>query len=71
MTNLLKGLVVALPLSLASAPAMATCWWGCYPSPPPPTNNVPEIDASAGLLGLAALAAVMLLTHARRRKSNV
>ncbi|NDV02293.1 VPEID-CTERM sorting domain-containing protein [Pseudoroseicyclus tamaricis] len=70
MKNLFKGFVVALPLSLASAPAFATCWWWCSPPPPPPSTNVPEIDASAGLLGLAALGAVMLLVHARRRATS-
>ncbi|WP_373355622.1 VPEID-CTERM sorting domain-containing protein [Pseudoroseicyclus sp. CXY001] len=64
MNKLLTGLV-ALPLTIASAPAFATCYYGCTP----PTTNVPEIDASAGLLGLAAVAAVTLLVHARRRNA--
>ena len=43
------------------------------PKPPghPHAVSVPEIDASAGLLALAAVATVMLFAWERRRRAKV
>ena len=46
-------------------------WWRPRTDPTTPTvANVPEIDASTGLLAVAAIVAVLLLVWERSRRSS-
>lgn len=66
----------ALVITSVGSASAATCtlwrWWNCTrPTEPlPPTASVPEIDASAGLLTIAAVAAVLLIVWERRRRAH-
>ncbi len=69
----------ATAVSLSAAPLYAQGWdWGSLfrsfgdryrHGGGSSTSSVPEIDASAGLLAIAAVLAVMLLVWERRRRS--
>jgi hypothetical protein len=79
MNRIMTSAALAVPALLAASPLLAqstTClrygwvgWsytcvqWGSSST----TSRVPEIDASAGLLALAAVAAVVLFVRERRR----
>ncbi|WP_259444699.1 VPEID-CTERM sorting domain-containing protein [Neotabrizicola shimadae] len=69
MSRSLKALGLAVPASLlVAAPALAqsaSSWWWW----PRPVRNVPEIDASSGLLAIAAVAAILALVVERRRRA--
>jgi hypothetical protein len=60
---------LAAVLSSVGAPLWAQshggghCWWRCSPTP----VSVPEIDASAGLLAVAAVVAILLFIRERRK----
>lgn len=69
MSRSLKALGLAVPAAmLMAAPALAqsaSSWWWW----PRPVTNVPEIDASSGLLAIAAIAAILALVVERRRRA--
>ena len=58
--------VATLPLLASGASAQMLCTWlgGCRPT------TVPEIDASTGLLALAAVAAGLAFVWERRRRAK-
>ena len=69
----LRVSAVAAGLIVAAQPTFAA-WgnWYWYTNPgcdPGTTYSVPEIDASSGLLALAAIGAAMLFAWERRRKA--
>ncbi len=65
-----SGLTAALLWLAVSAPAFAHHRADHAGGPPStrPTHAVPEIDASAGLLALGAVALLLLLVWERRRR---
>lgn len=68
MSRFVKVLGLATPAVVLSAlPSLAqsvsTWWW------PRPVTNVPEIDASSGILAIAAVAAVLAFVVERRRRA--
>ncbi len=62
-----QRLIEAMVLLATTAPALAHHKPG-HNGGPPKAAQVPEIDASAGLLALAAVGAVLLLAWERRRR---
>lgn len=56
--------VPALALSALPSLAQSTSWWW-----PRPVTNVPEIDASSGVLAIAAVAAILAFVVERRRRA--
>lgn len=78
-TLALAGSTLAASVSTAAAQSYGghcSIWsiWNCFGqgggSGSGTPVNVPEIDASAGLLAIAALTAVMLLAWERRRRAR-
>lgn len=78
-TLALAGSALAASVSTAAAQSYGghcSIWsiWNCFGtgtgSGSTTPANVPEIDASAGLLAVAALTAVMLLAWERRRRAQ-
>ena len=83
MTRIARIAAATLPALLATAPAFAqsaTCvrygwsgwWYTCVEwssSGGTTSSGVPEIDAGAGLLAVAAVAAVVLFVRERRRRA--
>lgn len=59
------GLVASVMPALAQNRELDTWWWWN----PRPVTNVPEIDASSGLLALAAVAALLAFVVERRRRA--
>ncbi|TNC51599.1 VPEID-CTERM sorting domain-containing protein [Rubellimicrobium rubrum] len=67
---MIKTALAGLPAYLlAAAPALAHHRVG-HNGGPPRATQVPEIDASAGLLALAAVGAILLLTWERGRRRS-
>lgn len=69
MSRFVKILGLALPAFAVSALpsfAQATGRWWWHPRP---ITNVPEIDASSGILAVAAVAAILAFVVERRRRA--
>lgn len=77
MTKLVSSLLCASTMfALSAAPALAwSQWWGQWwgtptkPRAPAPVHSVPEIDASAGLLAIAAVVVVLAFVWERNRRA--
>ena len=82
MNTMIKRAIAAVPASLMALPAFATyggsgggsycfMWW-CWSTGggDTPTSSVPEIDASAGYLAVAALTVVVAFMVERVRRSR-
>ncbi len=69
MSPSLKALGLAVPaVVMMAVPALAQSasgWWWWQR----PVRNVPEIDASSGLLAIAAVAAILALVVERRSRA--
>lgn len=59
------GLAASVMPALAQNRELDTWWWWT----PRPVTNVPEIDASSGLLAVAAVAALLAFVVERRRRA--
>lgn len=69
MSRLVKILGLAAPaVAISALPsfAQATSSWWWWPRP---VTNVPEIDASSGVLAIAAVAAILAFVVERRRRA--
>lgn len=69
MSRLVKIVGLAAPVAALSAlpsfaQATSNWWWR-----PRPVSNVPEIDASSGVLAIAAVAAILAFVVERRRRA--
>lgn len=68
MSRILRIVGLSVPaLALSALPSLAqsvSSWWR-----PRPVTNVPEIDASSGVLAIAAVAAILAFVVERRRRT--
>jgi hypothetical protein len=60
------GAIFAGSATSLLAQSYGSCWWYCTPTPP---RSVPEIDATTGVLAVAAVLAVLAFTWERRRRT--
>jgi hypothetical protein len=65
--------LAGVTFAMTSAPLLAQSFWpNWFPRPRPvgePVRSVPEIDASAGLLAVAAVLVVLAFVWERRRRA--